>query len=171
MLLSRRSPLTFTGECAFDNPDLFQNYDTLTERKQVLSDQLEALRQAEAKPFQDQIDSILGKVNGVEDRLTARQRERLEAARHNLEYTLGKDSPERQAIRLERNSVDADLREIAPDVNAAYRTAREAMPEPPMMVETPPVVTDLPDYSTATPTPKAPDNVVPLRRQIKKLNE
>jgi hypothetical protein len=156
-------PTDIHGRARFDNPDLFQNYDTLTERKQVLSDQLEGLRQAEAKPFQDQIDSILEKVNGVEDRLTARQRERLEAARHNLEYTLGKDSPERQAIRLERNNVDADLREIAPDVNAAYRTAREAIPEPPMMVETPPVVTDLPDYSTATPTPKAPDNVVPLR--------
>lgn len=136
-----------------DNPELFQHYDSLTERKQVLSDQLEALRQAEAKPFQDEINIILGKVNGVEDRLTNIARERLEAARHNLEFTLGKDSPERQAVRLERAGVDADLREIAPDINTAYRTARDAMPEPPMTVETPPVVTDLPDY----------DNVVPLR--------
>jgi hypothetical protein len=50
-----------------------------------------------------------------------------------IQEALDSDLPKERVdqLRVEMNEVDAQLREIAPDVNKAYRQARDMVPEPP----------------------------------------
>lgn len=111
-------------------PEVFERYDALAEQRRVLDDTLAEMKANDPVVIaaRANIDEILGRVNGVENRLTQRAARRLEESRDVLDEALRRDSPEQNAIRLQRVNLDADLRALAPEVSAAYRTARDTIP-------------------------------------------
>lgn len=126
-------------------PETFAEYDALTARKQLLRDNLDQLgaqraQRPEAQAAQAQIDDILGKVNGVESRLTNAARGRLEDARDQLQALTTTDTDEMADLRQQLMQADYRMRDLAPDVSAAYRQAAAQMPP----------------EAAATPEPEAP---------------
>jgi hypothetical protein len=113
-----------------NNPDLFGKYDQLHEQKAALTDWIDEAAKERDAPAQARIDDILGKVNGVEDRLTKRAALRLELARKELDEIQSVDTPAMAAARNARQDLDFQLRDIAPDVSEAYRKGNEQMPLP-----------------------------------------
>lgn len=114
-------------------PDTFQEYDALTAQRERLRQQVSDLGEQrpetdEAKAAQAKIDDILGKVNGVEDRLTNTAATRLENARDELDTAMRSDTPDMAAIRKQLLDTDYRMRDLAPDVSAAYRQAQERIP-------------------------------------------
>lgn len=116
-------------------PDTFQEYDALTAQRERLRQQVSDLGEQrpetdEAKVAQAKIDTILAKVNGVEDKLTKSAAARLEDARYDLDTAMRADTPEMADIRKQLLDTDYRMRDLAPDVASAYRKAREQVPEP-----------------------------------------
>lgn len=109
-------------------PEAFNNFDRLTAQKEQLSQQLTEQKSSEAKPIQEKIDTILGKVNGVEGRLTKVRAAQLEDLRSQLQDVHLQDSPEANAIRLKRVEVTNDLGNLAPEINQARKRASEFLP-------------------------------------------
>lgn len=131
-------------------PDTFQEYDALTAQRERLRQQVSDLGEQrpetnEAKAAQAKIDDILGKVNGVEDRLTNAAAARLEDARDDLDTAMRSDTPDMAAIRKQLLDTDYRMRDLAPDVSAAYRQAQEHMPAE----EAKPVEQPVPEPTTA----------------------
>lgn len=111
-------------------PETFQEYDALAARRDQYRAQLSdmASRKAETPEgaaAQAKIDEILGKVNGVEDRLTNAAAARLEDARDALRS----DTPEMAALRKQLLENDYRMRDLAPQVASAYREAQARLPE------------------------------------------
>lgn len=158
-------------------PDTFSEYDALNARKETFRRWLDDLGEGRsnsdrAKGFQDQIDTILGRVNGVEGRLTKSAADRLQAARDGLDEYLRTDTPDMQRVRHDLQQTDLRMRDLAPDVSAAYREAQARMPAPepaqaPEQAQTPPESAPAPEpqaaavqapetLPTLTVTPEAP---------------
>lgn len=115
-------------------PDVFNEYDALDTRKETFRrwiGELGELRpqQPRVKELQAEIDNIVGKVKGREDRLTKAAADRLKNARDELNGLLTTDTPDMARIRKDLLDTDIAMREMAPAVSDAYRRAREAMPE------------------------------------------
>ncbi len=118
------------------DPDTFEQYDALAAESALhraaiarLGDERAAL--PEAVEAQNQIDTILGKVRGVEGRLTNAARDRLATAQERLDAILTDDTPEMRQARAALLDADFAMRDLAPDVSAAYRQARDMAPEVP----------------------------------------
>lgn len=106
-------------------PQPFAEYDALAAKKSGLLQEIERLRaeQPQIQEVQQRIDDILGKVGGVEERLTKAAADRLEAARDALHELATTDSPEMARLRQEVMQADYRQRDLAPEVSAAYRQA------------------------------------------------
>jgi hypothetical protein len=122
------------------DPDTFEQYDGFAaerEAQRARVAQLGAEREAspEAVAAQGQIDTILGRVNNVESRLTNAARARLAAAQETLDGILHTDSPEMAAARDALLQADYAMRDLAPEVSTAYRQAREIAPNLPETAE------------------------------------
>jgi len=111
-------------------PDTFKVWDELTERRDALTQWIDEQRALRDAPAQARIDDILGKVNGVEARLTNRAATRLELARRELEEIQAVDTPAMAAARLARQDLDFEMRDLAPTVAEATREAQRQMPVP-----------------------------------------
>lgn len=123
-------------------PDIFREYDALTEQHAVLSrwiDELQETRRQDPRvaKAEQEINTILERVRGVEERLTKRAATRLEEVRDDLDNFLRTDTPDMQRVRKAREEVDYKMRDLSPDVSEAYREAQRQMPveEPPALVE------------------------------------
>ena len=117
------------------DPVTFQKYDALATQKDTFRGWINDLSAArrdtpEAQELQGQIDTILGKVSGVEDRLTNAAAQRLETARTALDEYMRTDTPEMAAARQNLLKADYAMRDLAPQVAATYRRAQGLMPEP-----------------------------------------
>lgn len=124
-------------------PDTFREYDALQAKRDTYRRWIGDLGEARAespeiKPIQDRIDTILGKVKGVEDRLTKSAAERLAQARADIEEKLSTDTKDMAFVRREMRELDYRMRDLAPEVSDAYRQARERVPveEPAPAAET-----------------------------------
>lgn len=122
------------------DPETFEKFDALAREKQVHRETIDALAAErenlpEVKAEQDTISTILGKVNGVEDRLTNVARERLDASQQQLDTPLHTDTPEMATARKSLLDADYAMRDLVPEVASAYRQARDMMPEQPQTPE------------------------------------
>lgn len=118
------------------DPETFGEYDALNAEAAIHRDtiaQLGAERAAspEALAAQADIDTIMGRVNNVPSRLTNAARGRLEAAQARLDDILTTDTPEMAQARGKLLDADYAMRDLAVDVSAAYRSAREIAPDLP----------------------------------------
>jgi hypothetical protein len=127
------------------DPATFQQYDEIQQRQGVYRGWLDELtdqnrQTVEANPpnaaalktVGDQIDTILGKVNGVEDRLTDKAAARLDALREQQDdlaeadrQAALADTPDMSRLRRQLQALDYRARDLAPDVSDAYRRAQE----------------------------------------------
>ncbi len=115
-------------------PDTFRKYDALVTRQGTFRrwlDELAAVRDADPRiaAAQQEIDTILGKVNGVEDRLTKKAAARLDDIRSEMEDFRAADTPDMARVRKALQDNDFRMRDLAPDVAKVYRTAQERIPE------------------------------------------
>lgn len=140
------------------DPEAFYQYDDFAVQKQMhretiqrLADERRAL--PEAQEAENQINTILGKVSGVQDRLTKAAAQRLEDAQTRLHEILTTDTPEMAEARQALQAADVKQRDLVPDVAAAYRQAHEMMPEKPAEPETPAAVQE-PEKPTAAEAAK-----------------
>lgn len=113
-------------------PDAFTEYDALAEQKETARGLIDQIREGatqspDAVAEQRTIDDILGKVRGVEDRLTNRQQTQLDAARDRLDAILDFEA---RLHRTDLMAADERMRDLAPTISAAYREAAERLPEP-----------------------------------------
>lgn len=138
------------------DPETFQSYDALAARQDTFRRWLGELGQVrDTDPrlasAQSEIDTILGKVNGVEDRLTNKAAARLDAVRDEMDDFRSKDTADMARIREALQANDYKMRDIAPQVAAAYRAAQDR------------IGTVEPEHPTATPQPEdaAPPSPVP----------
>lgn len=118
------------------NPQLFERYDALDQRKETFRrwiDELdETRRQAAAEPFDRQIAEIQGRMDGASARTAKRLQGEIDALQAQKQEALDGikgDSPDMARIRQELLNTDFEMRDLAPEVSAAYRSAREALPE------------------------------------------
>lgn len=116
------------------DPETFERYDALSLQRDTARDELARLGEErgnapEIAAAQEKIDGILGKVNGVEDRLTNVQTERLTAARDELDRLHSADTPEMISARNRVMAADFEMRDLAPQVSEAYRNAEGMLPE------------------------------------------
>lgn len=125
------------------DPETFAIYDDLAAQKEQYRtwlDEVAAQRATEptAVALQREIDTILGKVRGVEARLTGRASRRLEEVRDTLDLYLREETAQMALLRRELVKADEGMRDLAPQVSEAYREARKLIPED-KPVETPTV--------------------------------
>lgn len=118
------------------DPETFQEYDALNAEGAIHRARLAAMAEEraaspEAVAAQGQIDTIMGRVNNVPSRLTNAARGRLEAAQATLDEVLSRETPEMAATRAQLLDADFAKRDLAVDVSAAYRQAREIAPDLP----------------------------------------
>lgn len=109
-------------------PELFNEYDALQQQHATLFDHVQELGNQRAQSdaataAQARIDEILGKVNGVESRLTKAAAGRLADARDALDTALRTETPEMARVRQDMMATDFRMRELAPQVSEAYRQA------------------------------------------------
>jgi hypothetical protein len=119
------------------HPETFAAYDALSQQRDTYREWLSDLggqrdeafpAREDVKAVSDQIDTILDKVGGVEDKLTKKASARLEDLRSQfdeLHATAKTDTPEMQAVRKRLMETDEQMRDLSPEVSAAYRRAEE----------------------------------------------
>jgi hypothetical protein len=160
-------PLDVHGLAREIAPDTFAEYDALSARRDTFRRWLDELAESranseQAQQLQGRIDDILGKVGGVEDRLTKAAARRLQDARDQLDSFLRTDTPDMARVRQDLQKTDFARRDLAPDVSAAYRQAAERLPsteepaataitETPAPPETPREAATAPETPAATP--------------------
>lgn len=130
-------------------PETFAKYDALDIQKNTLQIQLKDLatkrdeefgenppHAEEVKAVNTEIDNLLGKVKGIENKLTKRQATKLEDLRKQYDDLADKsqiasaqDTPDMAEIRSQIQQIDYAKRDMAVDVSAAYREAQNRMPE------------------------------------------
>lgn len=123
------------------DPETFTQYDALSVERERLSTEVrnmnaERTASPEYATASQQIETILDRVNGVEDRLTKAAAARLEDARGRLDDIVRTDTPDQAALRQQLAQTDFTMRELAPQVSQAYRTAQDMLPEPVPFAET-----------------------------------
>lgn len=122
------------------DPAAFQQYDALTARQDSYREWLADLgtqraSQPAAVDAQARIDDILGKVGGVEGRLTNVAADRLASARADLTSAIHSDSPDMTAVRQKLLDVQHKLWDISPDIQTAYSAAEKQAPTRPEPAE------------------------------------
>lgn len=115
-------------------PDTFREYDALATRQDTFRRWLGELSETrETDPriasAQAEIDTILGKVGGVEGRLTRKASARLDDIRDEMDDFRSKDTPDMARVREALQANDFKMRDLAPDVAKAYRAAQEHLPQ------------------------------------------
>ena len=118
------------------DPETFEQFDALAvERdlhRQTIADLgAEREKSPEAAEARAQIDTILGKVNNVPERLTKAAAQRLADAQARLDDILTRDTPQMAEARAKLMDADFAMRDLAPQVSDAYRQARDMAPELP----------------------------------------
>lgn len=131
-------------------PEAFAAFDAAGQESDALRTQIADLgaRRSElapAKGYQDTIDTILGKVNGVEAKLTKTAAARLDDARGRLDDFLTSDTPQMAFLRRRQQQSDFRMRDAGPAMAAALREARA--------VETPDVMAQ---HIAPSPDPEGP---------------
>ena len=127
-------------------PDTFNEYDALSAhqdglRQQITAAQTDLQQQAAAQaPHAAEIADLEERLQDTTPRLAKKYQARLDALRpeHDAfladEFTMGaltRDTPEIMGLRQQLMETDYRMRDLAPDVSAAYRQAAEQMPAPP----------------------------------------
>jgi hypothetical protein len=127
-------------------PETFNEYDALQQhqdglRQQVADRQAELRQQAAAQaPHAAEIADLQDRVQDTTPRLAKKYQARLDAliperdAFLNDDFTMGaltRDTPEIASLRQQLLETDFRMRDLAPDVSAAYRQAAEQMPAAP----------------------------------------
>lgn len=112
------------------DPQTFGQYDALAQRRETFNRWIEELgdqraQRPEVVAAQARIDDILGKVGGVEEKLTKAAAGRLEAARADLDRLTTGDTADMARVRADLQKTDFAMRDLAPQVSAAYRAAQE----------------------------------------------
>lgn len=120
-------------------PDTFNEYDRLTTSKEALSSSLNFLREqrqteAEASaPHADEINDLKEKLEDANPRKAKIYQDKIdqltEANDDAIQQAKAKDTPEMAQIRQRLQDIDYRMRDLAPDVSAAYRSAKEFAPE------------------------------------------
>jgi hypothetical protein len=119
------------------DPKTFKEFDTLSDQKVLLRQELERMR-PDAVELQKRVDDISDQIDGVRNKLarnvsnnskrapaTAKRLEALEAERAELlDQIKGKDTPQMAAVRDQLMKVDYRTRDLAPQVGRAYAQAR-----------------------------------------------
>jgi hypothetical protein len=109
-------------------PDLFTQYDALQDTKNNYLGMIDELSNQPREPSQ-RVRELEASLQGetserrwerIQERLTAQVEADAAAAKERVD-----------SLRVEMNTVDAQMREIAPDVSDAYKRARDIVPEPP----------------------------------------
>lgn len=152
------------------DPPTFELFDNLASQKEQYRGWLNELatQKPRALELETQINTILGKVRGIEERLTNRATARLEALRDELVEVQRTDTPEMAVVRRDLIRADEQMRDLAPKVSEAYREARRLMPEEVRTTDIPvvePTVTRTPRGWEISPLSSAEQagNVIPLR--------
>lgn len=125
--------------------------DILQEHSQAredFADSFKAIKKAEAardkdpkvEAAQKEIDTILGKVRGVEGKLTQKAATKLSEIREDLDTYLSTDTPEMVEAKKVHLENFKKIDQLAPDVRAIYREAQFRMPreEPPVIASVEP---------------------------------
>jgi hypothetical protein len=125
-------------------PELFENWQNLTERGNALRTQLDQLQTLQRQRTTPEITDLDRQINEKRaERLEAPRADQaglandviaLERQRTALVDQLppvGTDTPAMAAARKELQDIDYQRRDIAPDVSATYRRAEAEMPPPP----------------------------------------
>lgn len=138
-------------------PETFVKYDALSTQKEAIRSKIDELskqrdEQFEANPphaeelqgLNDKIESILGKVNSVEGRLTKKQAANLEDLRSQYDalneqagIASKADTEEMAAARKQLQETDYAMRDIAPDISKAYREVEGSLPKEEPVAEVP----------------------------------
>lgn len=142
-------------------PETFADYDRLAAQKDSLRQQMDTLAEArraspEATRLQDQMDAIMARVGGRESDLTTAAMRRYNTAYFALEDLLGADTPEMAGLRQQLMRADEGMRDLAPQVSAAYREAQARMPAP-----EPPPAPEIPVEAATAPEAPPPAEVAP----------
>lgn len=142
-------------------PQVFERYDALEQQADTFRRWIDELGQARAeqpkvKGLQTEIDGILGKVKGVEDRLTKTAAARLESARGELDSLMKTDTPDMARVRQELQKNDFARRDMAQDVSGAYRQAQEVMP---------PEVVNAPETTAVRAAEIPQESAIPVRNE------
>lgn len=116
-------------------PEVFTEYDALAERKDTLRRRLDDLRGGEdIRELEDRIDEMRGRrleaPSGAQRRMMADQITALEDRREAMvdERRGGADTAEMADLRQQMMAADFRMRDLAPQVSAAYRDAEEMPP-------------------------------------------
>lgn len=108
------------------NPELLVHTDELDRRMDQFRGKLQELGKERedlpaAQAAQSQIDTILGKVNGVRARLTQVAAQRLGDVEAELHNALNTDTPDMAALRQQLQDADIERRALGPQMYAAYQ--------------------------------------------------
>ena len=164
-------------------PGTFAEYDELTQKRENLRSQIAAgadeLRQkAEAQaPHADRIAELQEKLQDTTPRLAKKYQAELDTLIPQRDAFLGdeftmsaltRDTPEMQAMREELQRTDYRMRDLAPDVTAAYQKVAPQFPEAEQagVAEAPqaaaePAQAAAPEATPAPPVPQAAEPAAP----------
>jgi hypothetical protein len=161
-------------------PETFQEFDGLSAhqeslRQEIASQQAELQRQAEAQaPHQAEIADLESRLEDTTPRLAKKYEARLATMRAerdaflNDDFTMAaltRDTPEIGALRQQLLETQYRMRDLAPDVTAAYRQAAERMPaeaEPPDGAGAAPAAEPPSAVASAEEPPAVAPRVVPV---------
>jgi hypothetical protein len=125
-------------------PDVFNKYDALQQRTETFRRWLDELRDnrtktvTESAPQTERIDYLEARIAEANPRMLKKYEAELEPLRaerdaYIAENTKG-DNSDMARVRQELIKSDIEMRDMAPDVSAAYREARDLMPAEPAAV-------------------------------------
>lgn len=124
-------------------PETFDKYDRLTTTQETLRSQLSDLADQRTADLDAQIKEIQDAKQGGYGKLQS-----LIAKRDDI---ASQDTPEMAAIRQKLQDNDYAMRDLAPDVSAAYRKADESAPQEQTPAEGKPVEQTVPQEQTGKP--------------------
>lgn len=149
-------------------PDTFREYDMLYQRRDTYSRWMRELREtrlekAEADaPHAAEIESLTAKLDEASPRMRKKYEARLEAMEAEREAFIEKamegENADIAKVREEFQKADYRMRDLGPEVSAAYRQARERSPEE--IASEAPTPADA-SRETAAPVEAAPDVASP----------
>lgn len=145
-------------------PDVFSEYDALRARRSTYRQWLDELAEQrrrdaeESAPHGQMIEQIEGRLEagGLSGRQARQYREQLaemtEARDRHIAGALSEDTPMMAIVRQDLMSADERMRDLAPDVSAAYRAAEERMPVAPPEPVAEPTATEAPPVAAMPET-------------------
>lgn len=176
-------------------PETFDKYDELSAQKEDLRGQLQDLSSKRDEEFvnphdeemqilNDKMDTILNKVGGEEGNLTNKQTARLNDLRNQYNDLVGAahaasqlDTEDMINLRSKIQQTDYAMRDIAPEVSAAYREAQNRMPPELREAQEPESegLSPQPEATLEQQTPKAESigttPSVPLEKQLANISQ